>query len=161
MAWIFLQRALALIFWDWLVLTFFFWSLLLFPQSNRCWQFYLWFSAFTKTSLNIWKFTVHVLIKPGLEILSITLLSCESEIEVAQSCLTLWDPEDCSPSGSSIHGIFQAIILEWVVISFSRGSSQPRDQIQASRTAGRHFNLWATREVIFPSTLLGSWLRPL
>ena len=46
--------------------------------------------------------------------------------EVTQSCRTLCDPMDCSPPGSSFHGIFQAWILEWVVISFSRGSSQPR-----------------------------------
>ena len=43
----------------------------------------------------------------------------ESESEVAQSCLTLWDPMDCSPPGSSIHGILQARTLEWVVISSS------------------------------------------
>ena len=47
--------------------------------------------------------------------------------EVAQSCLTLCDPMDCSPPGSSVHGILQARILEWVAISFSRGSSQPTD----------------------------------
>ena len=40
--------------------------------------------------------------------------------EVAQSCPTLWDPVDCSLSGSSVHGIFQAIVLEWVAISFSK-----------------------------------------
>ena len=51
----------------------------------------------------------------------------ESESEVAQSCLTLCDPMDCSPPGSSVHGFLQARILEWVAISFSRGSSQPRD----------------------------------
>ena len=45
------------------------------------------------------------------------------ESEVAQSCLTLSGLMDCSPPGSSIHGIFQARILEWVAISFSRGSS--------------------------------------
>ena len=49
-----------------------------------------------------------------------------SESEVAQSCLTLCDPMDCSLPGSSLHGILQAKILEWVAISFSRGSSQPR-----------------------------------
>ena len=49
--------------------------------------------------------------------------SNESESEVAQSCPTLWDPVDCSPPGSSAHGILQARILEWVAISFSRGSS--------------------------------------
>ena len=43
---------------------------------------------------------------------------------VAKLCLTLCDPMDCSPSGSSVHGILQARILEWVAISFSRGSSQ-------------------------------------
>ena len=47
---------------------------------------------------------------------------------VAQSCPTLCDPMDCSLPGSSVHKIFQARILEWVAISFSRGSSQPRDQ---------------------------------
>ena len=46
--------------------------------------------------------------------------------EVAQSCPTLCDPVDCSPPGSSVHGILQAGILEWVTISFSRGSSRPR-----------------------------------
>ena len=43
------------------------------------------------------------------------------------SCIRLWDPMDCSPPGSSVHGILQAGILEWVVIIFSRGSSWPRD----------------------------------
>ena len=51
----------------------------------------------------------------------------ESESEVAQSGSTLWDSVDCSPPGSSIHGIFQARVLEWVAIFFSRGSSQPRE----------------------------------
>ena len=52
----------------------------------------------------------------------------KKESEVAQSCPTLCDPMDCSLPGSSIHGIFQARILEWVAISFSRGSSRPRDR---------------------------------
>ena len=47
--------------------------------------------------------------------------------EVAQSCPTLCDPMDCSLSGSSVHGIFQARVLEWIPISFSRGSSHPRN----------------------------------
>ena len=62
---------------------------------------------------------------------------------VAQLCLTLCDPMDCSLPGSSVHGILQARILEWVAISFSRGSSRPRDWTQVSRIAGRLFNLWA------------------
>ena len=53
--------------------------------------------------------------------------SLKSESEVAQSCLTLSDPMDCSLQGSSIHGIFQARVLEWIAISFSRESSRLRD----------------------------------
>ena len=45
------------------------------------------------------------------------------ESEVTQLCLTLCDPTDCSLPGSSVHGIFQARVLEWVAISFSKGSS--------------------------------------
>ena len=75
-----------------------------------------------------------------------TLLKWKSESEVAQSCPTLCHPVDCSPPGSSIHGILQARILEWVAISFPRGSSQLRDWTQVSHIAGRCFNLWPTRE---------------
>ena len=64
----------------------------------------------------------------------------------ALSCPTLCNPVDCSSPGSSIHGILRARILEWVAISFCRGSSQPRDRTQVSCIAGRRFNLWATRE---------------
>ena len=63
------------------------------------------------------------------------------ESEVAQSWPTLCDPMDCSLPGASVHGIFQARILEWVAISFSRGSSQPRDQTQVSHIVGRLFNI--------------------
>ena len=55
-------------------------------------------------------------------------MKVKSESEVAQSCPTLCDPVDCSLPGFSIHGILQARILEWVTISFSRGSSRPRDR---------------------------------
>ena len=57
----------------------------------------------------------------------------------AQSCLTLCNPIDCSLPGSSVHGIFQAIILEWIDISFSRGSSQSRARTRVSRIEDRHF----------------------
>ena len=53
---------------------------------------------------------------------------------------------DCSLPGSSVHGIFQARILEWVAISFSRGSSWTRDQIRVSRIVVRSFTVWATKE---------------
>ena len=53
---------------------------------------------------------------------------------------------DCSLSGSSILGIFQARVLEWIATFFSRGSSQPRNWTQVSLIAGRSFTTWATRE---------------
>ena len=84
------------------------------------------------------------LLGKGSPLTSISLLKSESESEVAQLCLTRCNPMDCSPPGSSVHGILQARILEWVAISFSRGSSQPRDWTQVSCIAGRRFNLWAT-----------------
>ena len=55
---------------------------------------------------------------------------------------------DCSPPGSSVHGISHTRTLEWVAISFSRASSQPRDRTWISSIAGRFFTVWATREVI-------------
>ena len=69
------------------------------------------------------------------------------KVEV-KSCPTLRDPMDCSLPGSSAHGIFQARVLEWLAISFSRGSSQPMDQTQVSHIVGRCFTVWATREVL-------------
>ena len=57
-----------------------------------------------------------------------SVVTRKKESEVTQSCPTLCDPVDCSPPGSSIHGILQARILEWVAISFSRGCSRPRDR---------------------------------
>ena len=76
---------------------------------------------------------------------------CEVKVLVAQSCPTVCTPMDCNPSGSSADGILQARTLEQVVISFSRGSSWPRDQTQVSWIAGRFFTVWATREA--PYTL--------
>ena len=68
------------------------------------------------------------------------------KVLVAQLSPTLCNPMDCSLRGSSVHGILQARTGEWVVILFSRGSSQPRDQTQVPCIAGRFFTIWATRE---------------
>ena len=68
--------------------------------------------------------------------------------EIIQSCPTLCDPMDCSLSGSSVHGIFQARVLECIAISFSRGSSLPRNRTRASCITGRRFAVWATRKVV-------------
>ena len=67
-------------------------------------------------------------------------------VKKLQSCLTLCDLMDCSPPGSSVYGIFQARILEWVAISFSRGSSRLRDwtcvsYISYITLAGRFFSI--------------------
>ena len=68
---------------------------------------------------------------------------CVSQSVVSDSC----DPTDCSPPGSSVHGISQVRILEWVAISFSRGSSRPRDWTWVSCPVGGFSTIWATREV--------------
>ena len=68
------------------------------------------------------------------------------KVLVTKSCLILQNLMDRSQPGSSVCRILQARILEWVVISFSRGSSQPRDRTQVSRVVGRRFTVWATRE---------------
>ena len=75
------------------------------------------------------------------------LLQCmKVKSEVAQSCPTLSDPMDCSPPGSSVYGILQARVLEWVAIPFSRGSSQPKEGTWVSHIGGRFFTVWAIGE---------------
>ena len=71
---------------------------------------------------------------------------CVCVCPVANLCLTLCNPVDCSPPGSSVHGTFQTRILEWVVISSSRGSSRPRDQTCISCIGRWIFTTWATWE---------------
>ena len=62
------------------------------------------------------------------------------KVLVAHSCSTLWDPMDCSmPGSSSVYGILQARILEWLAILFSRAASRPRDQTWVSCIAGGFF----------------------
>ena len=63
-------------------------------------------------------------------------------------CPTLCDLIDCSLPGSSIRVIFQARVLEWVAISFSRGYTWPRDWTRVSCIVGRRFTVWATREAL-------------
>ena len=91
---------------------------------------------------------------PGLSKLSGTC------VKVAQSCLTLWPHGLYRPWNSSDQN------TEWLAVPFSRGSSQPRDQIQVSCIAGRYFTIWATRETLAPDsffvfccllTLIVSW----
>ena len=76
------------------------------------------------------------------------LLKRSRERKVTQSCPTLCNPMGRSLPGSCVHGILQARVLEWVAISFSRGSSRPRDRTWVSRTPGRRVTIWATREAL-------------
>ena len=86
----------------------------------------------------------------------------ENNVLVAQSCLTVCNPMDCSPPGSSVHGILQTRILEWVATPFSRGCSWLRSQTLFSCIAGRFFTIWALgkpwiriRYTNYPNTVLG------
>ena len=77
----------------------------------------------------------------------LTLAILDIVIVLSPSCDFLWPPQTVAhPPRSSVYGISQARILEWVVISFSRGSSQPRDQTEVSCIGGKIFYHWATRE---------------
>ena len=82
-----------------------------------------------------------------------------SEVLITQSCLTLCKPMDCSPPGSSVHGILQTRILEWIVISSSRGSSRTRDWTWVSWISGRFFTIWATREAWFLNAIFSMCLQ--
>ena len=68
----------------------------------------------------------------------------ETCAQCLQSCMTPWDPMDCSPPGSSVYGILQARILEWVAISDSREPSQPRNQTRVSCVGRRSLYHCAT-----------------
>ena len=62
---------------------------------------------------------------------------------------TLCNPMDCSPPGSSVHGILQARIMEWGAMPSSRGSSWPRDWTHVSYIIGRFFTIWATKKALY------------
>ena len=91
------------------------------------------------------EFLVMFSIIPFTSVLQLSLCKslCVSHWVVSDS---LWPHGLSSPPASSVHGIFQSRILEWVAISFSRGSSQPRDWTRVSCIAVRCFTVWATRE---------------
>ena len=100
----------------------------------------LWTKANVFFMLNVWEFKKYWISSAIYYLLWVS--------EVTQLCPTLCDPMDCSLPGSSVHGILQARVVEWVAISFFRGSSWPRDWTWVSHIGGRHFNLWDTREAL-------------
>ena len=109
------------------------WNLRTMKKYGQCFSFGKYLTQkflYEPLPLNTWKTVLH------------SLHACSA----AHSCLTLCDPMDCSPLGSSIHGISQARILEWVAISFSRGSFRPRDQTQVFWIAG---SLLHCRQILY------------
>ena len=115
------------------------------PYSSLC--IYIWHQPNLPISRNTCS-----TMKSNILLASVSEWSCsvvsDSLRPHGQSSLTLCDPMDCSLPGSSVHGIFQAIALEWIAISFPRGSSRPRDQTRVSCIVDRRFTVWATREVL-------------
>ena len=91
-----------------------------------------------------------------------TLLHWVSE-NVSQLCLTLCNPMDYNLPDSSVHGILQVRILQWIAVPFSRGPSWPRNGIQVSCIAGRFFTIWAIREAhlrkCYPMKSRPSWIK--
>ena len=90
-------------------------------------------------NIRILAFLLHFLLKESSLFQLFYYPEMKVKVLVAQSCLTLCYPLDCSPPGFSVHGILQTKILEWVAIPFSRGSSRSRDQTQVSHIVGRFF----------------------
>ena len=87
----------------------------------------------------------------------INIITEKKESEIAQSCPTLCNPMYCNLPSSSVHGIFQAIVLEWIAISFSSGSSLPRSQTWVSHIVDRGFTVyywahwyWEEEPKVFP-----------
>ena len=95
---------------------------------------HVWIPGVERGSGMNWEIKIHIYVHLCIK---------QTRSEVAQSCPTLCNPRDCNLPGSSVHGIFQARVLEWVVIFFSRGSSWPRGWTQVSYIAGRRFTVWA------------------
>ena len=124
-----------------------------------CWEkahhkcvFQFWLSLIILPWRNLRFFLIKVWFEPDHLWLE---LNCWS---IVQSCLTLCNPVDGSPPSSSIHGILQARILEWVAIPFSRGSSWPRNQTGVSCIAGRFFTSWVTRKAQYiPYSVYNIW----
>ena len=82
----------------------------------------------------------------------------ERRDEVTQSCPTLCNSVDCRPPSYPVHGILQARILQWIVISFFRGSSQPKDRTQISYIASKFFTIWPTKEDLKCLKKRSEWL---
>ena len=104
------------------------------------------FSSHWETRTGNLKFCKHTLIANNQRQYAVPLSLSSVCVLVAQLCLTVCNPMNCSPPASSVHGILQARILKWVASPFSRGSSQPRDWTWVFHTADIFFTIWTTWE---------------
>ena len=130
-------------------------SAILFSPSlllNMLSMFAITFLPRSKRLLTSWLQSLSAVILEPKEIKCVTVSTFSLSICHEVIC----DPMDCNLSGSSVHGILQARILEWVAVPFSRGSSQPRDWTQFSHITGRFFTIWATREAL--SSQKSAWI---
>ena len=116
----------------------------LFPQPTFVASANIFLSFFRMYTMND-HFPSHPLTLPNTSHHSCWLLLWSESRSVLSDS---WQPVDCSLPGSSLHGIHEARKLEWVVTSFSGGSSQPRNRTLVSCTAGRFFTVWVTREAL-------------
>ena len=115
-----------------------------FIQFNTIYHGGIWKKKFKTIALNGILVTHNSIGRKCMQV-NFALFYLESE-NVSCSVKWLCEPVDCSPPGSSVHGICQTRILEWVAIPFSRTSFWRRDWTQVSCFAGRFFTIWATRE---------------
>ena len=88
---------------------------------------------------------------------SVYFIGCVHACSVIKSCPTFCDPMDCSLPGSSVRGIFQVRTLEWVAISSTKGSSQPRDLTWVSSIARQILHHWTTWEASHWVAVLIKW----
>ena len=110
-----------------------------FSNKEQFWaSFHVLASCTSSLEKCLFRYFCHFLI--GLFVFLV--LSCMKWSEVVQSCLTLYNPVNCSLPGSSIHGIFWGRILEWVAICFSKRSSWPRGRTRVSHIVSKCFTLW-------------------
>ena len=115
----------------------------------NCWSFWYEYDGTSKICFagSLWlRILDNTMFQSSSYLTQVVLASCQGESEVGQACLTICDPIDCRLPASSIHRIFQARILEWVAISFSRGSSRPRDHTGSSALQADFSAIWATRK---------------
>ena len=126
------------------------------------WELMIVMKKLSKTQWSFWAqkpICVSCFLFVGNRLYSASMTFSVFQVLLAQSRPTLGDSMDCSPQGSSLHGVLQVKILEWVAAPFSSGSSWPRDWALVSCIAGGFFTNWATRELQRADQIFANWGR--